>query len=334
MEASMGVRVGLTYDLKSDYTPKKGEPKDISAEFDHGATINALSKALTSAGYKVVRIGNARNLLSSLSGLEVDIVFNIAEGLQGRNRESQVPILLEMQGVPFVGSDALTLGITLDKIIAKKMFIAHNIPTPKFINVYNPCEIDGISIKFPAIVKPRFEGSSKGINDNSIVRDRETLLRQSQWLIDTYKQPALVEEFIEGKEFTVVILGNTDAKALPVVQICIDGNLELGNSFYTFSRIHSTTLDYICPAQISKDLEEKIKKVALDAYYAVECRDFGRVDIRLDAQEQPYVLEVNPLPSLSTVDVFPVVAKAIGTSYDDLIVEILRHGLKRYGFNF
>ncbi len=326
----MSIRIGLTYNLRSEYILKKEDPEDLNAEFDHGQTINTLSKVFTSAGYKVVRIGNVKNLLSSIDNLGVDIVFNIAEGLCGRNRESQVPILLEMRGIPFVGSDALTLGLTLDKMFAKKIFIANDIPTPKFISVKNPCKLDGIDLKFPIIVKPRFEGSSKGINDNSIFIDRQGLVKQCQWLIDTYKQPALAEEFIEGKEFTVVIIGNDDAWALPVVQIKIDGELELGNRCYTFSRIHSTTLDYVCPAQISSEMEEDIKKVALAAYHSVECRDFGRVDIRLDKDNRLYVLEINPLPSLSSQDVFPVVAKAAGYSYEDLIMKILDEALERY----
>ena len=151
--------VGLTYDLKTDYTFKKDDPPDANAEFDHPSTVDVIAKAIESNGFKVERIGNVSNLLEKIDSLKVDIVFNISEGLSGRNRESQVPILLEMANIPFVGADALTLGLTLDKIIAKKIFIAEKIPTPKFFEVKTTEALkDTDHLKFPLIVKPRFEG--------------------------------------------------------------------------------------------------------------------------------------------------------------------------------
>jgi len=157
--------VGLTYDLKTDYEFKEGDPADANAEFDHPSTIDVIARAIESCGFKVKRIGNVLHLLDKIDSLGVDIVFNISEGLSGRNRESQVPILLEMASIPFVGADALTLGLTLDKIMAKKIFIAEGIPTPKFFEVKSPDElVDTDHCKFPLIVKPRFEGSSKGLN--------------------------------------------------------------------------------------------------------------------------------------------------------------------------
>ncbi|MDD2689884.1 MAG: ATP-grasp domain-containing protein [Candidatus Omnitrophica bacterium] len=326
--------VGLTYDLKTDYHFKEGDPPDANAEFDAPSTIDIISKAIESCGFRTKKIGNVSNLLENIGNLNVDIVFNISEGLSGRNRESQVPILLEMAGIPFVGADALTLSLTLDKIMAKKIFIAEKIPTPKFFEVKTIEDLVNTDhCEFPLIVKPRCEGSSKGLSDNSRVENMEELKNQVELIVNTYKQPALVEEFICGSEFTVAVVGNDPAEAMPVVQIKIDGELQLNDKFYTFARITSDRLEYICPAPIDQVLNEKISELALKTYKAVECCDFGRVDFRVDKKGNPYVLEINPLPSLSTEDVFMLVAKNIGITYEQMIGKILNSALKRYSLN-
>lgn len=327
----MGITVGLTYDVRSDYVLKEGDPPDANAEFDHPDDIRVIANAIRGGGYRTRMIGNGHDLLKAMKKLDADIVFNIAEGRFGRNRESQVPVILEMMGIPFVGSDGLTLGLTLDKVMAKKVLISEKIPTPRFVETSNSRNLRDLPLKYPIIVKPRYEGSSKGLNDKSVVTRLADLKKQVAWLVETYKQPALAEEFIQGREFTVAVLGNERPRALPVVQIRIDGKLNLGNLFYTFSRVYADSLDYICPAPVSKRLADKIKDVALRAYRAVDCRDFGRVDIRLDKFGIPYVLEVNPLPSLTTEDVFAAIARHRKISFDAMILRILREGLKRYG---
>ncbi len=326
--------VGLTYDLKTDYEFKKDDPPDANAEFDHPSTIKVIASAIEACGFEVKKIGNVSSLLEKIGSLDVDIVFNISEGLSGRNRESQVPILLEMAGIPFVGADALTLSLTLDKFMAKKIFIAEGIPTPRFFEVKTPeALLNTNHFKFPLIVKPRFEGSSKGLSEDSRVENTQDLKKQVEYIINTYKQPALIEEFISGQEFTVAIVGNDPPEAMPVVQIKIDGRLKLNDKFYTFARIQSDRLEYICPARINNDLKEKILDLALKTYLAVECRDLGRVDFRVDNAGNPYILEINPLPSLSTEDVFMVVAKEIGISYEEIIGRILNSALKRHNLN-
>jgi len=326
--------VGLTYDLKTDYEFKEGDPPDANAEFDHPSTIDVIAEAIKACGFPVKKIGNVSNLLEKIDNLGVDIVFNISEGVSGRNRESQVPVLLEMRGIPFVGADALTLGMTLDKIMAKKIFISEGIPTPKFFEVKSADALmDMDHLKFPLIVKPRFEGSSKGLSEDSRVENMEGLKKQAEYVISTYKQPALVEEFISGQEFTVAVVGNDPPEAMPVVQIKIDGRFKLNDKFYTFARITSDRLEYICPAHISADLKKKLCDLAIKTYSAVECRDFGRVDFRVDNKGHVYVLEINPLPSLSTEDVFLLVAKETGISYEQMIGKILESALKRYDLN-
>lgn len=327
--------VGLTYDLKTDYQFRAGDPPDANAEFDHPSTIDVISSAIEACGFKVKRIGNAAKLLENIKNLEVDIVFNISEGIiSGRNRESQVPILLETAGIPYVGSDALTLGLTLDKIMAKKVFISEGVPTPKFFEIKAMENLkDSDHLRFPLIVKPRFEGSSKGLSDSSRVESMEQLKKQVGLILGAYKQPALVEEFIAGQEFTVAVVGNDKPEALPIVQVKIDGELNLGDKFYTFARISSDRLEYVCPAPISKQLEQEILRLAVRAYQSVECIDFGRVDFRVDKDGNPYVLEINPLPSLSTEDVFMLIAKVIGITYPQMLGRILEAAFKRYNLD-
>ncbi len=324
------MRVGLTYSLKTDYKLNTNDPPDANAEFDHPGTIDLIAKAFKAAGHQVQKIGNVESVLESMNTLDVDIVFNISEGRVGRNRESQVPILLEMKGIPFVGSDSLSLALSLDKIIAKKVFIGEGIPTPKFYEIKSlDQEILLDHMKFPMFVKPRFEGSSKGLTESSRVANESELRKQVEHIIVNYKQPALIEEFIRGEEFTVAVIGNDPPEALPVVQIRIGGQLNLKDKFYTFGHIKSDDLEYVCPAPVSESLSKKLKDLAVRTYNAIDCRDFGRVDIRVDEHGNPYVLEINPLPSLSSADVFNDVAKTMGISYNEIVCRILQAALKR-----
>ncbi|MFC1592531.1 ATP-grasp domain-containing protein [Candidatus Omnitrophota bacterium] len=327
----MGKVIGLTYDLKTDYQPKKNEPPDLNAEFDHPLTVDLIVRTLESLGHQVKRIGNVFSLLGNLNNLGVDIVFNISEGLNGRNRESQIPVILETKGIPFVGSDGLTLSLTLDKLMAKKIFIADNIPTPRFMEIKSASSvIDMDHFQYPLMVKPRFEGSSKGIDARAKVDNLDELIKRADYVINTYKQPVLVEEFIRGTEFTVAIVGNDSPEVFSPAQVKIGGELSLGDKFYTFGHIASTDLEYVFPAPINRELEQKLKDLALRVYQAVDCRDFGRVDFRVDEQGNPYVLELNPLPCLAAEDVFMIIPNALGMDYPGMIAKILEGAFKRY----
>src|SRR5262245_45507196 len=301
----MGRKIGLTYNLKTDWAIGSDEPKDSNAEFDKPETIERVVKALEANGHKVQKIGNAEALLKVIDGLDVDIVLNLAEGRRGRNRESEVPVILEMKGIPFVGSDGLTMGITLDKVVAKKIFISEGIPTPKFFTAEKGDNVEKLNtIGYPLIVKTSQEGSSKGISKDSKVTNLEQLKERVRYVTETYSQPALVEQFIKGMECTVAVIGNTPPQVMPIIQTCIDGKLNLGEEFYTNARIYSDAIKYLCPAKFSDQLTQKVQDICLRVYKAVGCRDFGRIDLRIDENENPYVLEINPLPSLDKEDVF------------------------------
>jgi D-alanine-D-alanine ligase len=279
----------------------------------------------------VVRLGNARRLIEQMGGESVDIVFNIAEGYGGRNRESQVPILLEMLRIPCVGADGLTLGLTLDKVLTKKVLIAEGIATPRYAEVADAESLRHVDLTYPLIVKLRCEGSSKGLTPKSVVNSPEELQRQVSHLWETYSgAPIFIEEFIEGEEFTVAIIGNETLDVYPVVQIALDGKTDLGRNFFHFAYLRSGA-DYICPARIPEPLARKMQDLARRTYRAVDCRDFGRVDFRTDRKGNPYVLEINPLPSLSTEDVFNFVAKNQGITHFQIINKILEVGAKRCG---
>ena len=326
------MRVGLTYNVKSEVVLKPGDPPDLNAELDHEETVAHIERAFKEAGHEVVRIGGARRLLELMgSRLAVDIVFNIAEGYEGRNRESQVPIVLEMMRIPFVGADGLTLGLTLDKVLTKKVLIAEGIPTPRYLEVNDPDKLWKVDLSYPLIVKLRCEGSSKGLSEKSLVNTPEELHRQVRWLMDTYKGSwVFIEEFIEGNEFTVAIIGNEQPEAYPVCQIALDGQTDLGRKFFHWAYLRSGA-DYVCPAPITEPLAHKMQELALRTYQAVDCRDFGRVDFRVDRRGHPYVLEINPLPSLSTEDVFNFIAKTRGMTHYQIINRILDTALVRTG---
>ena len=330
----MKKKIGITYNLKSDWQPGKGDPVDANAELDTMETVDYIASALEAGGHSVVKIGNVKDLLDKSNNIDVDIVFNICEGLRGRNRESEVPVILEMLGIPFVGSDGLTLGVTLDKIVTKKMFMAEGIPTPRFFEGWAHEDLHELNqIGFPLFVKPRFEGTSKGLTKQSRVEDHTGLKRQIALINKNYNQGALVEEFIRGYEFTIPVLGNENPVAMPVVQIMIDGSTELGDKFFTFAHVidPGDSVKYLLPARIDEELTRRLQELAIRAYKSVGCRDFGRVDIRVDEHGNPYVLEINPLPSLAKKDVYNLFPQIVGLTYKDIVNQILNYALQRYG---
>jgi len=323
------VRIGLTFDLKP-----KDSPGDLLAEHDTEETISLIQDALEKGGHKIVRIGSAALLLKKLRTLKCDIVFNIAEGLSGRNRESEVPVILEAFGIPYVGSDALTLSLSLDKIASKKIFAYHNIPTPAYFECGNKNNIvipKGFA--FPLIVKPRYEGSAKGIGPDSKVGDLSAFKKKVRRIIEDYGQPALVEEFINGWEFTVGIIGD---EALPVVQRHVESDTGLSSHIFEKAGIDKDDLRYRKFLEIEPGLESEIKGMALAAFRGLECRDFARLDFRVSEHISPrrkpkiYLLEINPLPSLAKDDYFAMVSELLGSTYSEMINKILDSALKRY----
>jgi D-alanine-D-alanine ligase len=328
------LRIGFTYNARAEYPVLPDTAPDRYAEFDTEQTLKDIENALSTDGHEVVRIGNAKNLLNKIQAGETwDIVFNIAEGLSGRNREAQVPAILEVFDIPYTGSDALTMSVTLDKAVAKTIIAHHGLSTPRFHKVTTPKDLEWFALNFPVIVKPGGEGTSKGITDEAVVRDRGTMEKRAAWVMETYRQPALVEEFIVGQEFTVAVVGNETPVVLPPVQLSLGGKINLGYDLYTSARTEHarSEIRYLCPSPAPLPLRQKIETLALGCYRVLGCRDIARIDIRVDARGTPYFLECNPLPHLGSDSAFPLIARAAGTTYEKLLCRILEHGCSRHG---
>ena len=317
--------------------------RDEFAEWDNPATIAAVESALSHLG-KVVRLEATEDFPERLRKARPDIVFNIAEGFNGVNREAHVPAICEFYGIPYTGSDPFTLTLCLDKARTKETLSFHGIPTPKFAVVAKMADIGAVGKKLglPLFVKPLHEGSSKGITDNNLCRDGDQLARQVAFLLDSYRQPVLVEEYLPGKEFTCAVLGNGEtATVLPIVGMNFETLPAGALPIYSFDAKFvwdqpENPLDiFECPARISSDLRASIERVTLDAFRALGCRDWARIDVRLDAAGTPNVLEVNPLPGIlpdpAENSCLPKAARAAGIGYDELIQSCLRLAAERQG---
>jgi D-alanine-D-alanine ligase len=330
----MRLKVGITYNLKKDFSRQESQPIDFLEEFDTEETIDAIRKVLEGEGHDVIKLGGDAGLIDRLRQAPVDIVFNIAEGLQGRNREAHIPALLEFLDIPYTGSDPLTLSLTLDKAMAKRVVMSQNIPTPRFKKVERVEDLHGLDLRYPLFVKLCHEGSSKGVRLDSKILDAQSLREKTTKLLKTYGSSLLVEEFVKGPEFTVGILGNEDPFVLGVMQIEIKGRPP-EESIYSLEikREWEEKVRYHCPPLIDQDLLRKIEEVALRSYRVLECRDVSRVDIRVGEDRTPYFLEVNPLPGLSPVyGDLVMIARNMGWDYARLVKTIFHHALKRYGW--
>jgi D-alanine-D-alanine ligase len=330
----MKLKVGITYNLKQEFSRRENQPIDFLEEFDSEETIDAIREVLENEGHEVIKLGGDTGLIDRLRQASVDIVFNIAEGLQGRNREAHIPALLEFLNIPYTGSDPLTLSLTLDKAMAKRVIMSQNIPTPQFKKVERMEDLDGLDLRYPLFVKLCYEGSSKGVRLDSKILDPQSLEKKTRDLLKTYDSPLIVEEFVKGPEFTVGVLGNEDPFVLGVMQIEIKGKPP-EESIYSLEikREWEEKVRYHCPPSIGQDLLKKIEEVALRSYRALECRDVSRVDIRVGEDHTPYFLEINPLPGLSPVyGDLVIMARSTGWDYARLVKTIFHHALKRYGW--
>ncbi len=319
--------------------------RDEFAEWDSPTTIAAVESALSHLG-KVIRLEANEDFPERLREARPDIVFNIAEGFHGVNREAHVPAICEFFGIPYSGSDPFTLSLCLDKARTKETLTFHGIPTPKFAVVEKIEDLEpfGRSLSLPLFVKPLHEGSSKGITDSNLCWDRAHLLRQTEFLLENYNQPVLVEEYLPGKEFTCAVFGNGDeATVLPIVAMNFESLPKGALPIYSFDakfvwdRPENPLDIFQCPARITRELRASIERVTLDAFRVLGCRDWARIDVRLDAVGVPNVLEVNPLPGIlpdpADNSCLPKAARAAGISYDELIQNCLKYAAARQGVN-
>jgi D-alanine-D-alanine ligase len=322
------ILVGMTYDLRTDYL-QEGYSEEQTAEFDQPATIDAIEETLTSLGYRTERIGHVRALAKRLvAGERWDLVFNIAEGMQGFGRESQVPCLLDAYGIPYVFSDPLVLALTLHKAMAKRVIRDLGIATPDFAVVEHAEDIASVNLAYPLFVKPISEGTGKGINEKSIVANVEELDERCRALLDTFSQPVLVESYLPGREFTVGIVGTgRRARVIAVMEVILREKAEKGVYSLVNKEYCDDLVDY---ALVTGEMADRVSAVALAAWRGLECRDGGRLDVRADALGAPHFLEVNPLAGLHpTHSDLPILSTLAGVSYRDLLGMIMASAEER-----
>jgi D-alanine-D-alanine ligase len=300
------------------------------AEFDSPATIAAIENALTALGHQVERVGHVRALAARLvAGWRCDLVFNIAEGVAGFGRESQVPALLEAYGIPYTFSDPLVCALTLHKAMAKHVARGCGVPTPSFVLVSTPEEAAAVTLPMPLFAKPVAEGSSKGVTSKSLVKSRAALVEVCTALLRDYRQPVLVEEYLSGREFTVGVLGTgRDARALATLEVKLRAEATDGSYSY---RNKTQWRDFVEYGLLEAgDLRREVEGVALATWRCLGCRDAGRVDVRLDGDGRAQMIEVNPLAGLTPgYSDLPMMAEQTGMDFTMLIAEILRSTLAR-----
>ncbi len=328
-----GVAAGLMEEPAEPPSEPPSLPSDdLFAEWDDIHTIKALEAALASR-HQVSLVEANLDAFENYRRIRPDLVFNIAEGLHGASREAQIPAMLDLLGIPYTGSDPLALGLCLDKRRSKEILAHNGIATPAFTVVTSLAEVP-TRLRYPLIVKPTLEGSSKGVTDKALVHNRHELVRQLEWVLNTYEQPALIEEFLPGREFTVALLGNGDSlRVLPIVEINFD-TLPAGvqpiysyEAKWLWDQEEDPLQIFTCPAALEPLLRLQIEELCKSAFRALDCRDWCRIDVRLDAQGRPHVIELNPLPGIlprpEQNSCFPKAARAAGLSYDALILAVV-----------
>jgi D-alanine-D-alanine ligase len=330
------LKIGLAYDLK-DSIEKEGRlaVEDALEEYDSLETVNAIAAALEALGYETLKLGGGNEFLGRIQDVPVDFVFNIAEG-RGifRSREAQVPSVLEMRGIPYSGSDPACLCLCHDKPLAKRLVASAGIITPRWRLISSHAELeasDWNGFPLPAFLKPAYEGSSKGVRIASRVENVTGLKDSAAKLLETYLQPVLVEEFIDGEEITVGLIGNVSSRIVGIMRVVPRQKTPFFIYSLEIKRDWEKLVDYECPAHLEPALLEKIGKTSLAIFNILGCRDFARLDMRISGQGEPYFLEINPLPGLNprTSD-YPIMAKLMGMSYNSLIAAIFTSAIERY----
>jgi D-alanine-D-alanine ligase len=326
------LKVGFSFNVKR-LKPEPTGDLDEEAEYDTPQTLQAIREAIASYGHEVVDLEASSDLPIVLASSPVDVVFNIAEGFKGRNRESQVPALLELLDIPYTGSDPAALSVSLDKALAKRMVRTHGIRTPDYVVMHTGTErLPRELARFPLLVKPVAEGTSKGVTKRSVVNDEGELRDMAREIIGKYRQPALVEQYVAGREFTVGLLGERRPRVLPPMEVVfLDASDPTPLYSFEMKQDWNEKIRYDVPAKLSPKELDRLERAARECFFALGCRDVARVDFRMDAEGQLYFIEANPLPGLAPGwSDLVLIAQAAGIDYRGLIGEILSFAIRRY----
>lgn len=334
-------KVAFTYNVKHN------EPSaDLSAqedlEFDSPLVINTIQKALIDLGYEVLPIEADLDAFEKLRKHkdEISIVFNIAEGLRGDARESQIPLYCELLKIPYTHSSPTTHAISLDKRLTNMILDGLGVRVPKGMVIEKKSDLDDFDMRFPLIIKPNKEGSSKGVFDKNVVSNMEQLLERLTYVSEDYTKETAIEEFIDGREFTVSIMGNENPTVLPIVEQKFDFLPTGFNKIASFElkwmyedRLEDLTEAYDCPAKLTPELQAEIEETTKKVYRVLRVRDCARVDYRLSDDGKLYFIEINTLPGINpdenAISYFPLAARTAGLSYAQLIENILNSALVR-----
>ncbi|MFI5240970.1 MAG: ATP-grasp domain-containing protein [Microgenomates group bacterium] len=337
------MNVGFTYNVKKS-APSTDLAEQVDLEFDSIDVINGIVKALEDLGHKVIMIEADENAFLKLKELkdEIDIVFNIAEGLRGDARESQIPVYCEALGIAYTHSGPTTHAISLDKEFTKLLLKGAGtvkVPSSHVVVSRSHQKLDDLS--FPVIVKPNKEGSSKGILDKNVVKDVKDLDQRIEEISEKFTKEVIVEEFIDGREFTVAVMGNTKRRVLPIIEQKFDFLPKNMNKIASFELkwLYEDSLKdlsdaYDCPAKLDKKTEDEIVKTSIEICDILDIRDCARIDYRLDSKGDLYFIEINSLPGINpdikVISYFPLAARTAGISFKDMVGEILNLALERY----
>jgi D-alanine-D-alanine ligase len=312
-------------------------PHDGLVELDTEENIASYTRAFQEAGHEVVVEEGTPSLPRRLAAVRPDICFNLAEGFRGEDREAHVPALLEMLGLRYTGPGPLGAAITLDKPVTKHILRSWNLPTPAFQVFQSPDEVLRGDLRFPLFAKPAHEGGGMGISNRSLCHNPQQLRECLTYLVETYREPVLVESYIEGREISCGVVGNEkDLHFFPINEVDFSGYprdlLPIYGSLQKFQ--YASCYRHICPAELGNALTCEVRHLAEQAFRALRCRDFARVDFRLDrGTDRPSILEVNSLPGIAPSSDLTLMAEAEGWTHGDLVRSVLNAALKRYGMN-
>lgn len=324
----------LVNSTNAQYNLPQGAPSDALAEVDGAKYIEAYAEGIRLAGCEPLPREGVPDLgvIGWLREVRPDFCFNVCEGFGGESREAHMPALLEILGLPYSGPGPLAAAVTQDKPTTKRLLTAAGLPTPPFQVFDGPEAAQQCSMPFPLFVKPKHEGTGMGILSDSIVRGSEELTRQVERVVRQYRQPALVESFIEGRELTCGVVGNNgDLHIMPILEVDFGGYPK--DLAPVYSSTHKNDLDHLfryrCPAALPGEIAAEIKRLTRATFEVTGCRDYARVDFRLTPEGQLFILEINGLPGITPRSDMTMMAKAEGRTHAELVAAVLQAGLRR-----
>ncbi len=347
-------RVAVLANVKTNAPVFDGMSEDQWDDLDSESTVESLCNAIREGGHEARFLEADESIIDSIRQYQPDICFNIAESHFGDSREAQIPAILEKLQIPYTGSKVLSLALTLDKPMTKRILAWHGLPTPEFQVFERVDEPLDEGAKFPLFVKPSREGTGMGISGKSVVHDERELRQQLEIILSKYKQPALVERFIKGREVTVGLVGNligpvawrvprnenarrvqAGLNFLPPMEVNLDPSLTIEGVYSNYLKTAlADQLEYLCPAPLTEDQVDELNWLAAAVFRVTGCLDVSRIDFRLDIEDnlKPYILEINPLPGLMPkLSDIVIEAEADGIGHTELVNMILNAALKRYG---